>query len=80
METNKQFLENVSTPLNTFRRLRNRIFHNESICWNLDRVEAIHEDMMLVIGWMNKDLPEWVEKQERFHVVCAEIRNWMDGN
>ena len=23
---------NVSAPLNTFRRFRNRIFHNESIC------------------------------------------------
>jgi len=28
---------NVSAPLNTFRRFRNRIFHNESICWNLSR-------------------------------------------
>ncbi len=70
--------KNVSTPLNTFRRLRNRIFHNESICWNLDRVEAIHEEMMLVIGWMNKDLPEWVEKQERFTDVCAVIRKRME--
>ena len=44
---------NVSTPLNLFRRFRNRVFHNESICWNLDRVEEIHEEMLKVIGWMN---------------------------
>ena len=37
---------NVSAPLNTFRRFRNRIFHNESICWNLSRVE----EMPSVVG------------------------------
>ena len=69
---------NVSAPLNTFRRFRNRIFHNESICWNLSRVEEIHGDMLKVIGWMNRDLPEWVEAQERFTTVCAEIRRRME--
>ena len=69
---------NVSAPLNTFRRFRNRIFHNESICWNLSRVEEIHTEMLKVIGWMNRDLPEWVEAQERFTAVCTEIRRRMD--
>ena len=69
--------KNVSTPLNTFRRFRNRVFHNESICWNLARVEEIHDEMLKVIGWMNRDLPEWVVAQERFEIVCSEIRNRM---
>lgn len=30
--------KNVSAPLNRFRAFRNRVFHNESICWNLNRV------------------------------------------
>lgn len=67
----------VSTPLNMFRRLRNRIFHNEPICWNLNRVEEIHSDMLRTIGWMNRDLPDWVREQERFDVVCVEIRQKM---
>ena len=58
----------------TNRRFRNRIFHNESICWNLNRVEEIHAEMLKVIGWMNRDLPIWVQKQERFDEVCNEIR------
>lgn len=29
----------VASFLNKFRRLRNRIDHNEAICWNLDEVE-----------------------------------------
>ena len=34
--------------------------------------------MLKVIGWMNRDLPEWVEAQERFTTVCAEIRRRME--
>ena len=44
---------------------------------NLSRVEEIHAEMLKVIGWMNRDLPEWVEAQERFTAVCAEIRRRM---
>lgn len=69
---------NVSAPLNLFRHFRNRIFHNESICWNLNRVEEIHAEILKVIGWMNRDLPEWVREQEHFCRVCREIRNKME--
>lgn len=78
----------ATTPLLTFAqdnsnsffryRFRNRIFHNESICWNLSRVEEIHAEMLKVIGWMNRDLPEWVEAQERFSAICTEIRRRME--
>lgn len=69
---------NISTPLNTFRRLRNRIFHNESICWNLSRVEEIHNQILTVIGWIDKDLPMWVVSQEHFSDTCIEIRKRMN--
>lgn len=69
---------NVSAPLNLFRRFRNRVFHNESICWNLQRVEEIHSEMMTVLGWLNSDLPEWVASQENFGSVCQDIRQKME--
>lgn len=47
----------VASSLNKFRRLRNRIDHNEAICWNLKEVELIHDEMLHVMGWMNKDVP-----------------------
>mgnify|MGYP007133720772 CR=1 FL=1 len=68
---------NVSAPLNTFRRLRNRIYHNEPICWNLARVEEIHSSILTVIGWMNRDLPDWVRRQESFDSVCQTINSKM---
>ena len=49
--------KNVSAPLNTFRTFRNRVFHNEPICWNLDRVEEIHRKMTTVMSWISKDVP-----------------------
>lgn len=69
--------KNVSTPLNTFRSFRNRVFHNESICWNLQYVEKIHSDMTTMLGWLNKDIPAWMEQIDRFDKVCQEIRNIM---
>lgn len=70
--------KNVSAPLNTFRTFRNRVFHNESICWNLQRVEEIHQEMVTVMGWINKDVPAWLQQVDRFHEVCKEIRNVMN--
>lgn len=69
---------NVSAPLNTFRILRNRVFHNESICWNLNRVEEIHQQIITVMAWMNKDIPEWLLRIDRFDSTCLQIRRDMD--
>jgi len=38
----------VSAPLNNFRNIRNRIFHNEPICWNFSRL----------VGWEDVYLRE----------------------
>ena len=69
--------KNISSPLNRFRRLRNRIYHNEPICWNLSRVEDIHAELLLVSGWMDNRLPSWICMQERFDEVCINIRQRM---
>ncbi len=70
--------KNVSAPLNTFRTFRNRVFHNESICWNLDRVTEIHNEMITVLGWINKDVPNWLKQIDRFQEVSNQIKNDMD--
>ena len=68
----------VSAPLNSFRTFRNRVFHNESICWNLKRVEEIHNEMITVMGWINKDVPDWLQLVDRFDAICAHIREVME--
>lgn len=66
--------KNLSTPLNTIRRFRNRVFHNESICWNLEMVSSIHKSIKDVIGWINKDLPDWVKPIDHFEETKHKIQ------
>ena len=69
--------KNVSTPLNQFRTIRNRVFHNESICWNIYHVENIHQNMTTMIGWINKDVPNWLAETDRFNETCQHIKKTM---
>ncbi len=64
----------VASCLNKFRHLRNRIDHNEAICWSIEEVELIHKEMQHVMGWMNKDVPAWLATFDRFDQVCQDIR------
>ena len=73
MPKNERKRKNISAPLNNIRRFRNRIFHNESICWNIDRVTSIHTSLIVVMGWMNNDLPEWIKSIDRFEVVRKNV-------
>lgn len=66
--------KNISAPLNRFRTFRNRVFHNESICWNLDKVEELHGEFITLLGWMNKDVPGWLALSDRFDNVISSIR------
>ena len=67
----------VSAPLNRFRAFRNRVFHNESICWNMHRVQEIHNELLLLLGWINKDLPILLQNIDRFDDVQARIKEEM---
>jgi hypothetical protein len=40
-------------------------------------VEEIHREMVVVMGWMNKDVPGWLQLIDRFDTVCASIRKNM---
>lgn len=39
----------------------------------LTNVKDIHHDIITVIGWMNKDVPEWLKLTDRFYEVYNEI-------
>lgn len=72
--------KNISAPLNRLRGFRNRVFHNESICWNITQVREIHEEIIKVLGWMNKDIPSWMSTTDRFNIVSVEICREMGWN
>ncbi|MBD5180682.1 MAG: hypothetical protein HDT01_05220 [Bacteroidales bacterium] len=70
--------KNVAAPLNRFRTFRNRVFHNESICWNIKRVNDIHDEIIEVIGWINNELPDCLTEIDRFPVVSHKICKSLD--
>ena len=67
--------KNVSSPCNALRKLRNRVFHHESICWDLDYITDIHNRLVMVLGWINKDMPSLLDEVDHFCKVVDEIRN-----
>ena len=67
--------KNVSSPCNALRKLRNRVFHHESICWDLDYSTDIHNRLVMVLGWINTDMPSWLDEVDHFCKVVDEIRN-----
>lgn len=69
--------KNISAPLNKFRAFRNRVFHHEPICWNLEVVMGIHNEMIQMMGWINKDIPAWVLTFDRVSEVVESIRKRM---
>jgi hypothetical protein len=65
----------VSAPLNNIRNIRNRIFHNEPICWNFSRLQERHDEIVTVLGWINRDLPAWLQPVDRFNHVLSTVRD-----
>lgn len=65
---------NVSSSLNKIRNFRNRIFHQESITWNFEFLEQIHFELYKVLGWLNKDLPDFVNPIDRFPFVLTQAK------
>lgn len=67
----------VSAPLNSFRTFRNRVFHNESICWSMKRISEIHDQLYTIMGWINKDLPDWASSIDRVEdvqkIICQRM-------
>jgi len=64
----------ISAPLNKIRNLRNRIYHNEPIAWNLKLLDGYHYDIYRVLGWLNKDLPNYTKQLDRFDEVLSNSK------
>ena len=73
MPKNIRQRKNVSSPCNAFRKLRNRVFHHEAICWDIDYVTRLHDSLIQVLGWINKDMPAWLETVDHFDAVKSDI-------
>jgi hypothetical protein len=69
---NQRLRKNVAPPLNRFRLLRNRIFHQEPVCWDLKNLQKLHDELVQVIGWIHPDLPQWLATFDKFDEVYKD--------
>ena len=64
---------NISAPLNNFRAFRNRVFHNEPICWSRSYIDNMNKEILQGLCWINKDIPTWLVKFDTVEDVLDTI-------
>ena len=62
----------MSSKFNGIRKLRNRIFHYESVTWNLDVLKNYKNEIIEGIDWLDKDLLSWSDDLIRFDEVIKK--------
>ena len=72
--------KNISAPLNHFRAFRNRVFHNEPICWSKTYIENMHKEILQVLYWINKDIPTWLNEFDKVDEVLATVCSRLNWN
>ena len=72
-KVNKQ-RNKISAPLNKIRDFRNRVFHHEPILWNIDKVQEMNDKIILVLGWINSNLPEFVNELNRVPEIIEQAK------
>ena len=78
MEKKIRQRKHVSAPVNKIRNFRNRVFHHEPIAWNSEALKNIHEDILKVIGWISKDLPEISKRSDRASNKINELKVFLN--
>lgn len=78
LEKRERQRHRVSVPLNRIRNFRNRVYHNEPIAWNMQSLELIHNEIMEVLGWINRQLPEYAQSLSRFPTVLQTIKEELE--
>jgi len=59
----------MSSKFNGVRKLRNRIFHHESVTWNISALTNYKNEIVEGIDWLDKELFDWSKELFRFDEV-----------
>jgi hypothetical protein len=64
--------KNISSKLNGIRKLRNRIFHQEAISWDVSVIKSYRNEISEGIQWLDRDLLNWSEDLFRIDDVIEK--------
>jgi hypothetical protein len=68
--------KNISSPLNDIRRaLRNRVYHNEPVIFNIASLNRHYQNIIQLLDWMGPDLLAYNNSKDRFPSVLAQVTN-----
>lgn len=62
----------MSSKFNGIRKLRNRIFHHESITWSIHALTNYKQEIIEGIDWLDKGLLDWSNDIFRFDEVIEK--------
>jgi hypothetical protein len=62
----------ISSKLNSIRKLRNRIFHHESISWSIDALSDYGTELFEGINWLDEDLTTFFNDTFRINEVLGQ--------
>jgi len=65
----------MSSKLNGIRKLRNRIFHHESVTWSLPALTVYKNEIIEGIDWLDKDLLTWSNDIFRIDAVIEKRKH-----
>lgn len=72
---NERQRRNISSKLNSIRKLRNRVFHHEPISWSIDALDNYKNAILEGINWLNGDLTEFFNDTIRIEEVLRKQEN-----
>lgn len=65
----------MSSKFNGVRKLRNRIFHHESVTWSIPALTNYKNEIIEGIDWLEKGLLNWGKEIFRFDEVINKRKN-----
>jgi hypothetical protein len=67
---------NVSKPLNNVRKyLRNRIYHNEPIIFNITNLENLYQSILSLQDWMGADIKKFSDSLDSVPLILKEVKS-----
>ena len=74
IEKEQKHRNTIAFKLNNIRKFRNRIFHFEPICNDLNILVINHKNILEILKWINIEIVEWTKQIDRFDELLKLAR------
>ncbi|MBU3659848.1 MAG: hypothetical protein FGM14_08270 [Flavobacteriales bacterium] len=75
MASEQKQRSSMSFKLNNIRKFRNRIFHYEPICNDLNMLKLNHDSTLETLLYINTEIVQWIKQIDRFEGLLIQAKN-----